>query len=587
MWGRDLGIGDCTPSLGSHPEVGWISSCSLPDFPSRRAALVRGHGMILEVSENHFLRAAREIGKSGENDTLPYDPDARFIKESAEVIAKICKCLFDYIEAFPTDDDAKGYVNSLEVFSERLLTPAGAHGFRIVTRIQPFWNVYLNGLGIAIAESVETRRSGRVYSYRVSQETDRFFDHTKSWRHYKESTVAAIPAKSEKVIVQTDISSFYERIYHHRLENILSDLAGRVGRLPLQIDRTLAKMSSGRSFGLPVGGQCSRVLAEVMMMPIDETLTQEGLDWHRYVDDFTLVTDSHQEAYRALSVLSHALADYGLSLNRTKTTIMRSNHYVEYIRAQLGEGADSSTALRELDLHFDPYSDNALTEYKNLQETVAEIDFEFLLNLEKEKSQPDSFIIAQISRALQYQDPQTAANLCATLLEAKNLDAFRASWSKIMRGVYGVRANVEFADAFSEIDRRLDDVPGIAPHLLLPEVNVLHYLRILRFQKTERRAQFVRRLFEETRSITVKRACIDCWQAWVDMPNFTRVRNQWAVLSPEVQRMLWLAAGRFGDDGQHARQQLKRNALQSWALGIEPACNETFADVFVQWARNA
>ena len=43
--------------------------------------------------------------------------------------------------------------------------------------------------------------------------------------------------------------------------------------------------------------------------------------WHRYVDDFTMITESQENAYRALAVLSHALADYGLSLNKTKPTI--------------------------------------------------------------------------------------------------------------------------------------------------------------------------------------------------------------------------------------------------------------------------
>jgi hypothetical protein len=539
------------------------------------------------VSEAHFLRAAREIGKSGENDTLPYDPDARFIKESADAIAALCKSLYDYIAAIEADDDAKRFVNSLELFSERLLAPAGAHGFRIVTKIHPFWNVYLNGLGIAITEKVEATRSQRVFSYRLSTEEDRFFDASRSWRFYKQSIVEQLAGEDDKVVVQTDISSFYERIYHHRLENLLREYIGQEGRVPLQIDRMLTKMSAGRSFGLPVGGQCSRILAEVMMIPIDETLTQEGVNWFRYVDDFILVCASHQDAYEALSILSHGLADYGLSLNRTKTTILNSKHYAEYVRAQLGEGTDNSAGLRELDLHFDPYSDNAVTEYRNLQETVAGIDFEFLLNLEKEKSQPDSFVVTQISRALQYQEPETAGNLCATLLDARNLDSFRASWSKIMRGVYGVRSNIEFEVVFDEIDARLDDLPDIVPHLLMPEVNALHYLRILRFKKTDKRAQFVRHLFDSTPSLTVKRACIDCWQYWVDMPNFTRLRNQWGSMSPEVQRMLWLAAARFGDDGRHARQQLRQGALQYWALGMEQNCPGSFADIFIQWARSA
>ena len=51
------------------------------------------------------------------------------------------------------------------------------------------------------------------------------------------------------------------------------------------------------------------------MSSIDSRLGDEGIVWHRYVDDFTLNADSQEAAYRALAILSHALADYGLSLN--------------------------------------------------------------------------------------------------------------------------------------------------------------------------------------------------------------------------------------------------------------------------------
>lgn len=543
--------------------------------------------MPFDVTVNHFQRAAREIGRSGENDTLPYDQDARFVKERAEPLANICASLFHRISAFPTNEEARGFVNSLEVFSERLLTPAGAHGFRIVTKIHPFWNVYLNGIAIAISENIESRRSERVFSYRASSDADRMFNASKSWQAYKEASVAASQIDENAIIVQTDISSFYERVYHHRLENLLREYADAGDRIPLQVDRLLAKMSAGRSFGLPVGGQCSRVLAEIMLMPIDDTLTEEGVNWFRFVDDFTLICSSQGDAYRALSVLSHALADYGLSLNRTKTTIMSARHYEEYVSAQLGDGNEESNTLRRLDLYFDPYSDNALTEYRNLQETVSEINFDLLFEIEKQKSQPDSFVVTQISRSLQYQNPDTAANLCATLLDPRNLHAFRASWSKIMRGIYGVRSNVEFEIVFDKIDEKLDELPDTTPHLLMPEVNTLHFLRLLRFKKTEPRSRYVRHLFDHARSMTVKRGCIDCWQYWNDMPNFTRLRNQWPSMSPELQRMVWLAAARFGDDGQHARQQLKRGAAQYWALGIEEPLNETFADTFIDWARSA
>ena len=134
-----------------------------------------------------------------------------------------------------------------------------------------------------------------------------------------------------------------------------------------------------------------------MMTPIDRSLSDAAIVWHRYVDDFTLICDSQHEAYKALSVLSHSLADYGLSLNRSKTTILSAKHYNDYIAAQLGHGDDTTLALRELDLHFDPYSDSAQGEYEQLKKSFEQIDIQFLLDLEKEKSEPDNFVLAQIS----------------------------------------------------------------------------------------------------------------------------------------------------------------------------------------------
>lgn len=540
---------------------------------------------MISVELEHFRRAALEIGQSGENDTLPYDIDAGFIRDKAENLAEICFQIFERIDGMPTKD-AASFVNELTIGSERLLVPAGSHGFRITTKIHPFWNLYLNGLGFAIAEANEANRSDRVHSYRLNGEDDALFDRTRSWRTYKEATLNE-PAleRDGSIVVQTDISGFYEHIYHHRLENVVNDLSPEGSTVAVQIDRILSKLSSGRSFGLPVGGQCARVLAEVMMTPIDASLTDAGIVWHRFVDDFTLVCDTQQDAYAALSTLSNSLADYGLSLNRTKTTTLSAKHYKEYVAVQLGQGDETTVALRELDLHFDPYSDAAQAQYEQLKQSFDEIDIQFLLDLEKEKSQPDAFVMAQIGRALKFQEPQVAAQLCATLLDPRNLDSFRASWSKILRGVYAVRANDEFEAVFEQVDDLLDRIPAATPHLLMPEANTLHFLRAIRFRRTDIRGGFVRRTYDQSSSSSVKRACIDCWKHWRDRASFTRLRNQWQNLTPDEQRMLWLAAGSFGDDGDHAKRQLRRSLEGSWRLGFETEDHETFANCYQDWVR--
>ncbi len=541
---------------------------------------------MIKVEKDHFFRAALEIGYSGDNDTLPYDLEAGFIKDKAVDLAALCLALFQAVETGAIGKPAT-FMNGLAIVAERLLAPSGPHGFRITTKIHPFWNLYLNGLGLAIAEANEGQRSARAHSYRLALQGPGFYDRTRSWRAYKLATLDEPDLREERaVVIQTDVASFYEHIYHHRLENVVNDLAPG-STLAMQIDRILSKLAAGRSFGLPVGGQCARILAEVMMTPIDRSLTDAGLIWHRYVDDYTLICRSQQDAYKALSDLSHALADYGLSLNRSKTTFLRAKHYRDFIAAQLGEGEDSSLALRELDLHFDPYSDNASAEYEKLKQSFKKIDISFLLELEREKSAPDAFVLAQIGRALKFQEPTVAVQLCATLLDPNNLDSFRASWSKIMRGVYAVRSNDQFASIFAAIDVLLDRIPATGGHLLVPEANMLHFLRAIRFVRTDLRGAFVRQTYDTTASASVRRACIDCWRHWADRSNFTRSRNQWQNLGAGEQRMLWLAAGSFGDEGLKTRDQLLGSLAQAWQLGIETGATGSFAACYEDWVKHA
>ncbi|MDR5875889.1 RNA-directed DNA polymerase [Vreelandella gomseomensis] len=536
------------------------------------------------VRLEHFVRAAEDIGSHGDNDMLPFDIDNRFISDKSEQLAKVAYQFFSGLER-GGKSNASDKINSINVFTERLLSPAGASGFRISTKIHPFWNIYLNGLAIAIAEENEGNRSRFAHSYRFVSVGDSLFDRDQSWRAYKEATINNPKIKdSNSYVVQTDISSFYEHIYHHRVENCIADLFEKDSTVATQVDRLLSKISSGRSFGLPVGGQCSRILAELLMTSIDQLLTQSGVVWHRYVDDYTLIASSQAEAYKFLSILSNALADYGLSLNRTKTTILKSQHYENFVHAQLFSEDGSASKLKEIDLHFDPYSDNPDEDYEELVDTVQKLDVQHLLGLEIHKSQPDAFLIAQISRTLKLHDTSVALNLCRVLLSPSNLHSFRGSWSTIIRGVGSLRSDDEYKGIFHEIDELIDNVILTSKHLLLPEANCLHFLRILRHQKTDIRSRYVyQEVFDNTNSSTIKRACIDCFRCWRDRPSFIQVRNSWHTLNPEVQRMLWLASYQFDDEGRHFRNQVKKTISNLWSLGFEKKGSQTFENLYIDW----
>jgi hypothetical protein len=540
-----------------------------------------------DVTLDHFKRAIADIGAHGDNDTLPFDIDNRFVAENQEELAKLA---FRYSQELEkgSKKGAKNAIDELSIFSERLLVPTGSAGFRITTRIHPFWNIYFNALGVAIAQVLEPNRSDRAHSYRFVAEGAGLFDRDESWRAFREASISDCRAQPDTaVVVQTDISSFYEHVSHHRIENCIDDLFTQSSTISSQVDRFLSRFASGRSFGLPVGGQCSRILAELLLSSIDRRLAEANVIWRRYVDDFVLITPSQADAYRALSILSHALADYGLTLNRTKTIILTSKHYIDYVRTQLGGSEDIANKLFEIDLHFDPYSDTAESDYEELQAIVQGLDIRALLDAELRKAQPDTFSVTQIGRTLKLHDPKAALQLCSTLLSAANLHAFRASWSTIMRGVSAVCADDErFSVISNELDQLLDAIPDHSPHLLLAEASCLHYLKAIRFRRTQRRTEFVFQVHSSTVSETVKRACLDCWRLWKDRPSFTRERNRWNSLKAEEQRMLWYAAAEFGDEGEKFRQQVRKSVANAWRLGIERNNAPTFASVYCNWTTN-
>jgi hypothetical protein len=156
-----------------------------------------------------------------------------------------------------------------------------------------------------------------------------------------------------------------------------------------------------------------------------------------------------------------------------------------------------------------------------------------------------------------------------------------------MRGITAVRANSEYQAISAQLDKLLDDIPQHSPHLLLPEANVLHYLKAIRYARTESRGRFVSRTYDNARSSTVRRGCIECWHLWRDRHRFISLRNVWQNLGADEQRMFWLAAADFKEEGDHALRQLRTSTLQSWLLGVESGKADGFPSIYMRWCEDA
>src|ERR1044071_2137264 len=55
---------------------------------------------------------------------------------------------------------------------------------------------------------------------------------------------------------------------------------------------------------------------------------------------------------------------------RTKTTLLTSRHYIDYVRTQLGGSGDEASKLVEIDFRFDPYSDTAISDISDEDDAI-------------------------------------------------------------------------------------------------------------------------------------------------------------------------------------------------------------------------
>lgn len=235
------------------------------------------------ASENSLRLAVQNVAFWGDTDVLPFPLENHWFHDDEDSAVGILADL---------DDNFEFWLNSYPVVYYRGLTNVGYVGYRAVTQIDPVWNAYLLALTIQLAPEIEAMRvpvnRSRVFSYRFAPNLDRhtLFDTEVGWHKYQE--VALNRALPGGVVLSTDIANFYPRVYHHRIRNALNgatDNRVAVGRI---LDILQRLDAGGVSYGLPIGGNAARILAEALLDRTDRLLLSREVDFCRFVDDYTI-----------------------------------------------------------------------------------------------------------------------------------------------------------------------------------------------------------------------------------------------------------------------------------------------------------
>jgi hypothetical protein len=175
------------------------------------------------------------------------------------------------------------------------------------------------------------------------------------------------------VILQADISRFFYTAYTHSIpwavlgkERAKELLRTNPKKLKAhwsnKLDEALQSCRSRETFGMPVGPDTSRVLAEIILSGVesDNELSKflGGGNAFRLLDDFSIGFDTDTEAKHALRALRQALWKYNLQLNEEKTKIVtsplifRERWKLDFDKTPLSQ-IDPEQQLRDIDYLID------------------------------------------------------------------------------------------------------------------------------------------------------------------------------------------------------------------------------------------
>ncbi len=163
----------------------------------------------------------------------------------------------------------------------------------------------------------------RILSHRLrSPNSEVMFQRpSESYRRYLDIQNEQSKSREYSHCLKLDISNYYERIYHHKLQQLL-ERRGVPSAVTTAICRLLRKFANGDSHGIPQGLWASDYLGNTYLLYLDEFLDDKGNLAIRYVDDYRIFCSSEAEARSILKECAGMLRELGLNLQPQKTSII-------------------------------------------------------------------------------------------------------------------------------------------------------------------------------------------------------------------------------------------------------------------------
>ncbi|WP_164744119.1 RNA-directed DNA polymerase [Paenibacillus barengoltzii] len=500
-----------------------------------------------------FEFAVENIIKFGDTDIFPFPIENHLFYDLKDETVSLLLDIFADFDNFVVDNSPQ---------NESMLAPSGYTGFRWATQIDPIWNAYLLGLVLSISDKIEEARipkdKDKVFSYRIQlNETEKtIFDNNYGWLQFQETSIKR--AYQYKYVLICDLSHFYSNVYHHRLENSLAKLDIQDKRIEKNIMELLQRFSNIKSYGLPIGGQAARILAELLLNRTDKLLRSKSIEFCRYVDDYHIFANTENELYEHLLYLSKILMENeGLSLQKSKTRIISSEEFISSTKYNI-QGEDQENPSRHnlfsIKLKYDPYSLTAREDYDSLKSQIDKLDIIGILSDELNKSRIHSPTMKKLISAIKYLDIDSKNSTIRALTE--NLELLVPVFPNVM---------ILINDLFDELNEELqNDICTLLQRhiedktfIMQVELNIAYALRVLSHKYSDENEDLLITVYRNTESRLIKRDIILIMAKWGSDFWLSDLKNRYHSLDVWEKRGFIMASYYLGDEGKHWRDHFK------------------------------
>ena len=213
--------------------------------------------------------------------------------------------------------------------------PKHRGGYRIVHQLDPIDAIIYTALVYQVSGPIERARFGAdrgiACAYRIELDHGSFFARGNGYDQFRERSRQL--AENYRYVLLVDVADFYNQVYVHRVNNAIEHASPAVKGLADDIETFLGKINSTISQGIPVGPAASIVLAEAVMMDVDQFLVGLGHPHCRYVDDFRIYAGTEQELLIVQQSLTlYLYQNHRLSISHDKTKLGGSD---EFLRSEI------------------------------------------------------------------------------------------------------------------------------------------------------------------------------------------------------------------------------------------------------------